>query len=106
MSDISAIEEIGSTTPNGYDRFSLDRHTDSWPASSLVTGAYQSSAVQATFTFSGTPSPNAANMWFLAGSDVVGADNALFGADLAQERTYASGNTHRVDCEFRLASDA
>ena len=102
-SDIAAIEEIGSATPAGYDRFSLDRHTDSWPASSLVSGSYQSSAIQAEFTFSGTPAPNGARMWFLAGSDVVGADNALFGADLASERTYVSGNTHQVDCEFRLS---
>lgn len=100
-SDIAAIGEIGTATPAGYDRFSLDRHTDSWPASSIVSGSHQTNAVQAEFSFSGAPSPNGAKMWFLAGSDVVGADNALFGADLAAERTYVSGNTHQVTCGHR-----
>ena len=102
-SDVTAIDEIGTTSAGGYERQSLLRHGTGWPPASLTSGSFQSAATQVTFTFSGAPSPNGANMWFLAGSDVVGHDNALFGADLAQERTYSNGNQHQIDCELRLS---
>ncbi len=100
-SDIDAIGEIGSVTPAGYDRQTLARNTTGWPTASIVNSSYQAAAPQVAFTFTGAPSPNGANMWFLAGSDTPGVDNALFGADLAAERTYSNGSTHTVDCEYR-----
>lgn len=104
-SGISAITEIGSVTPAGYGRatISRDQTGTGWPAATLVSGSYQTTGPQKTFTFSGTPSPNGAKCWFVAGSATIGDDNAIFGADTASERTFANGDMERITPTFRAS---
>ncbi len=96
----TTIAEIGQATPNGYARQSLSRAGGTWP-STLSTGSYQASAPQVTFTFTGTPTLNAATLWFLGLNTTVGADNCLFGADLAATRTFSNGDTEKITITYR-----
>jgi hypothetical protein len=98
---MAQILELGTSTANGYARAALLRNQTSWPASTLVSGSYQTTAPQQTFTFSGAPSPNGATLWFIAGSSVINIDNCLFGADTAATRTFANGDTERITATYR-----
>lgn len=98
---LAQILELGTTTAAGYARASLTRNQTSWPASSLSTGSFQSTAPQQSFTFSGAPSPNGATLWFLAGGATINIDNCLFGADTAATRTFANGDTERITPTYR-----
>lgn len=98
----TTIGEIGQTTPAGYARQPLVRSTSGWPASSLSSGSYQSTAPQQTFTFTGTPNVNGATLWFVAKSaTTVGTVDCMFGADLAATRTFANGDTEKITVTYR-----
>jgi len=100
--DIMAqILELGTSTANGYARAALSRDTTGWPAATLVTGSFQSTAPQQSYTFTGAPSPNSATLWFVAGSTTTNNDNALFGADTAATRIFANGDTERITPTYR-----
>lgn len=106
---ISTIAEVGTSTAEDYARQPIERSqvTGGWPASTLVGGSYQTVGPQVTFgPFTGSPDPNGATMWFLAGSTTLGADNALFGADLADPlapRNYLTGEIQRVSVVYRAS---
>lgn len=105
-SGIAAIGEIGGVTQAGYGRATISRDQapgTGWPAATNVAGSYQTTGPQKTFTFTGAPSPNTANCWFVAGSATIGHDNALFGADTAAPRTFANGDTERITPTFRAS---
>jgi len=98
---MAQIIEVGTSVQAGYGRqvITRDQTTSGWPAATLAT-YYQSTAPQVTFSFTNPPTPNGATLWFLAGSTVLGADNALFGADLAATRTFGNGDSLRVTSTF------
>lgn len=98
---LAQILELGETTAAGYDRAALSRDTTGWPAATLQTGSYQSTAPQQTFTFTGTPNRNGATLWFVAGKNTRNEDNCLFGADTAATRTFANGDTERITPTYR-----
>lgn len=95
---MAQILEVGTSAANGYARASIsrDQAAGGWPASSLSGGSYASTPSQKAFTFTGAPNPNGATLWFVAGSNTTNQDNALFGADTAQTRTFGNGDTERV----------
>lgn len=96
----TTIAEIGQSTANNYSRQSLSRAGGTWP-STLSSGSYQASAPQVTFSFTGAPSLNGATLWFLALNTTIGADNCLFGADLAATRTFSNGDTEKITITYR-----
>lgn len=100
---MAQIIEVGTSVAAGYARatISRDQAVGGWPAATLVSGSYQSTTAQKSFTFTNAPTPNGATLWFVAGSTVVNADNALFGADTAATRTYGNGDVERVTPTYR-----
>jgi hypothetical protein len=101
---ITQIAEVGTTSAQGYARQGITRNQTDWPAATLVAGSYQTTASTEEFTFTGSPNPNAATMWFLAGNTTLNADNALLGADLAGgPHTYSNGEVQRVTPTVRLS---
>ena len=100
---IATIAEIGTTTASGYARQSITRNQagGGWPAASKPGASYQSTAPQVTFSFTNAPNPNGATLWFLAGTNVIGNDNAIFGADTAATRTFNNGDTERVTATYQ-----
>lgn len=97
---MAQILEVGTGTANGYARQALSRDTTGWPAATL-SGSYSSTAPQQTITFSGAPSPNAATLWFIAGSTTTNNDNCLFGGDTAATRNFANGDTEKVTATYK-----
>lgn len=99
----TSLAEIGQTTAAGYARQAIARDAGAtgWPASSLSAGSHQSTAPQVTFTFTGTPNLNGATLWFVALTGTIGADNCLFGADLAATRNFSNGDTERITITYR-----
>ncbi len=93
---MAQILELGTSSAQGYARATLARTTVGWPAATLVSGHYQTTAPQQTFTFSGTPNPNGATLWFVAGAATINQDNCLFGADLSATRTFGNGDVELV----------
>lgn len=102
LAQILELDDTGEAS--GYARQALARNTTGWPAATLVTGSYQTEAPQKTFTFTGTPNPNGATLWFVAGSTTIGNDNILFGADLSATRNFANGDVERITASVRLSS--
>lgn len=100
---MAQILEVGTSVAAGYGRASLARSTSGWPAATLVTGHYQTTAPQQTFTFSGAPNPNGATLWFVAGSTTTNHDNVLFGADLAATRTFAASDVEKITATVALS---
>lgn len=101
---IATIVEIGTTSAFGYGRAPItrDQTAGGWPASTLTSGSYETTAGQATFNFSGgAPNPNGATLWFVAGDTTINHDNALFGADLSATRTFGDGDSERVIPSFQ-----
>ena len=98
---MAQILEVGTSAANGYARQALSRDTTGWPAATLQTGSYQSTAPQITITFTGTPNPNGATLWFVAGSTTTNNDNCLFGGDTAATRNFANGDTEKVTATYR-----
>lgn len=95
---LAQIIELATGTAAGYTaRATIARSTGGWPAATLGGGGhYTTSAAQQTFTFTGTPNPNGATLWFIGGSTTKGDDNCLFGADLSATRTFANGDVEKV----------
>lgn len=100
----SNINEIG-VTPQGYARTTIARSiaqgaTD-WGTSTfdntLSTGGQSTTADQVTFgTFTGAPTPNGANAWFLSDVSTVNGGVAYCSGDTAATRTFANGDTEKV----------
>ena len=99
----TSLAEIGQTTAGGYSRQTVNRDAGStgWPAASLISGSYQTTAPQVTFTFTGTPNVNGATLWFVALSSVIATNDCLFGADLAATRNFSNGDTERITITYR-----
>jgi hypothetical protein len=102
----TTLAEIGQSTANGYARQPLSRNnggaTPNWPLSTLVSGSYQTTGTQVTFTFTGAPGPlNGATLWFVSLASTVGGIDSLFGADLAATRTFANGDTEKITITYR-----
>lgn len=104
---LAQILEVGTSAANGYARQPIQRSQSAgvgWPAASLVAGSYQSAAPQVEFTFTGSPNPNGATLWFLAGNTTTSADNVLMGCDLtAAPHTYSNGEIQRCSPVFRIS---
>lgn len=71
-----------------------------WAASSfdntLATGGTSMAADQVTFSFTGTPTTNGANSWYMTGVS-SGTGNYLYvAADTAATRNFANGDTEKV----------
>lgn len=100
---MAQILELGTTTAAGYARaiITRDQTTTGWPASTLSSGSYMSTANQKTFSFTGTPAPNGATLWFVAGNTTINNDNCLFGADLAATRTFGNGDAELVTPSYQ-----
>lgn len=95
---MAQILEVGTTSAQGYGRATItrDQSAGGWPASTKPGSSYQSTTAQKTFSFTGTPNPNGATLWFVAGSANTNDDNCLFGSDTAATRTFGNGDTERV----------
>jgi hypothetical protein len=98
---LAQILELGTATAAGYGRAVLTRDHNGWPAPTRPGTSYLTTSPQQTFTFTGGPSPNGATLWFVAGSAVTSDDNALFGADLAQTRTFNIGDVERITAAYQ-----
>lgn len=98
------VNELGSTTAAGYARQAVARTIAQagidWQASSfdntLATGGTSMTADQVTFTFTGAPSPNGANSWFIGDGTTLNAGQIYMAADTAATRTFANGDTEKV----------
>ncbi len=106
----SNVNEIGSTTANGYARQTIAKSINTgsidWGTSSLdntfSTGGQSTTADQVTFgAFSGAPSPNGANSWALTEGTTLNAGNLHFAADTAATRTFANGDTEKVTATLK-----
>lgn len=100
---MAQILEVGTSVASGYGRVAItrDQSAGGWPAATLVSGSYESSATQKTFSFTAAPTPNGATLWFLAGDATINHDNCLFGADLAATRTFGTGDTELVTPSYQ-----
>lgn len=106
----SNVNEIGSTTANGYARQTIARTIAQggidWGASTFdstfTTGGQSATADQVTFgAFSGAPSPNGANSWALTDGSTLNAGQLYFAADTAATRTFANGDTEKVTATLK-----
>ena len=106
----SNVNEIGSSTANGYARQTIARSigtgSTDWQASSLdstfSTGGQATTADQVTFgAFSGAPSPNGANSWVMTDGSTLNAGQLYFAADTAATRTFANGDTEKVTATLK-----
>jgi len=100
----SNVNEIGSTTANGYARQDIAKSINQggidWGTSTFdntfSTGGQTTTADQVTFTFTGAPSPNGANSWVLTDGATLNAGQLYFAGDTAATRTFANGDTEKV----------
>jgi hypothetical protein len=99
------LNELGSTTAAGYARQAIARTIAQagidWGTSTFdnttSTGGQSTTADQVTFgAFSGAPSPNGANDWFLSDGTTLNAGQLYFAGDTAATRTFANGDTEKV----------
>lgn len=98
------VNELASTTAAGYARQAIARTIAQagidWAASTfdntLSTGGTSMAADQVTFTFTGTPSPNGANSWFMGDGTSLNAGQIYVAADTAATRNFANGDTEKV----------
>lgn len=104
------INEIGSTTANGYARQTIARTIAQagidWGTSTFdstfSTGGQSTTADQVTFgAFSGAPNPNGANTWVITDGSTLNAGNPYFAADTAATRTFANGDTEKVTATIK-----
>ena len=102
------VNEIGSTTASGYARQDITRTIAGgagWTASTfdntLATGGTSTVGPQVTFTFTGAPSPNGANSWFMGDGTVINAGQIYVAADTAATRTFANGDTEKVTATIK-----
>lgn len=106
----SNVNEIGSSTANGYARQTIARTINQggidWGTSSFdntfSTGGQSTTADQVTFgAFSGAPSPNGANSWAITEGATINAGYLFFAADTAATRTFANGDTEKVTATMK-----
>jgi len=106
----SNVNEIGSSTANGYARQTIARTIAQggidWGTSTFdntfSTGGQSTAADQVTFgAFSGAPSPNGANSWALTAGSTLNAGDLWFAADTAATRTFANGDTEKVTATLK-----
>lgn len=106
----SNVNEIGSTTANGYARQTIAKSINQagidWGTSTFdntfATGGQSTAADQVTFgAFSGAPSPNGANSWALTDGSTLNAGQLYFAADTAATRTFANGDTEKVTATLK-----
>lgn len=106
----SNVNEIGSSTANGYARQTIARSINTgsidWGTSSFdntfSTGGQSSAADQVTFgAFSGAPSPNGANSWAITEGTTLNAGNLHVAADTAAPRTFGTGDTEKVTATIK-----
>ena len=106
----SNVNEIGSSTANGYARQTIAKSINTgsidWGTSTLdatfATGGSLSAADQVTFgAFSGAPSPNGANSWAITEGTTLNAGLLHVAADTAATRTFANGDTEKVTATIK-----
>ena len=99
------INELGSTTPAGYARQTIAKSINTgavdWGTSTfdntLSTGGQSTAADQVTFgAFSGAPSPNGADSWFISDGATLNTGEEYCAGDTAAERIFANGDTEKV----------
>lgn len=103
------VNELASGTAAGYARQDLARSiatgSADWGASSfdntLATGGTSMAGDQVTFTFTGAPSPNGANSWFVSDGTTLNAGQIYVAADTAATRTFANGDTEKVTATIK-----
>lgn len=95
------ITELGTTTAAGYARGTINRDqtASGWSAGTadgtgVTTTGKSSTGV--TFSFTGAPSPNAANSWCVTSGTTLNAGTPYFAGDTAATRTFANGDTEKV----------
>lgn len=105
------INEIGSTTANGYARQTIARSINQgavdWGTSTFdnttATGGQSSQADQVTFgafTPAG-PTPNGANSWCITDGSTLNAGYPYCAGDTAATRTFANGDTEKVTATLK-----
>ena len=100
----SNVNEIGSTTANGYARADIAKSINQagvdWGTSTFdntfSTGGQTTTADQVTISFTGAPNPNGANSWVLTDGATLNAGQLYFAGDTAATRTFANGDTEKV----------
>lgn len=106
----SNVNEIGSTTANGYARQTIAKSINTgsidWGTSTFdstfSTGGQSTAADQVTFgAFSGAPSPNGANSWAITDGSTLNAGTLYVAADTAATRTFANGDTEKVTATIK-----
>jgi hypothetical protein len=106
----SNVNEIGSSTANGYARQTIAKSINTgsidWGTSTFdntfSTGGQSSAADQVTFgAFSGAPSPNGALSWAITEGTTLNAGNLHVAADTAATRTFANGDTEKVTATIK-----
>lgn len=102
------VNELASTTAAGYGRQDITRTIAGgagWTASTfdntLSTGGTSTVGPQVTFTFTGAPSPNGANSWFMGDGTTLNAGQIYVAADTAATRTFANGDTEKVTATIK-----
>jgi hypothetical protein len=93
------VNEIGSTTANGYARQTINRDQtgNGWGAATTDATGATTTGKQVTFTLStGAPSPNGANSWVVTDGTTLNAGQLYFAADTAATRTFQTGDTEKV----------
>ena len=104
------INEVGSTTANGYARQTIARSINTgsidWGTSTFdntfSTGGQSSTADQVTFgAFTGAPSPNGCDSWVLTDGTTLNAGQPYFASDTAATRTFANGDTEKVTATLK-----
>jgi len=104
------VNELGSSTAAGYARQTIAKSINQagidWGTSTfdntLSTGGQSSAADQVTFgAFSGAPSPNGADSWFLTDGTTLNAGQLYVAGDTAAERTFANGDTEKVTATIK-----
>ena len=106
----SNVNEIGSSTANGYARQTIAKSINQggidWGTSTFdntfATGGQSTAADQVTFgAFSGAPSPNGANSWAITDGSTLNAGQLYVAADTAATRTFANGDTEKVTATIK-----
>jgi hypothetical protein len=99
------VNELGSTTAAGYARQTIAKSINQagidWGTSTFdntpSTGGQSTAADQVTFgAFSGAPSPNGADSWFISDGATLNAGQLYVAGDTAAERVFANGDTEKV----------
>ncbi len=104
------VNEIGATTAAGYARQTIAKSIAGgaidWGTSTFdntaATGGQSTAADQVTFgAFSGAPSLNGANSWFLTDGTTLNAGQLYFAGDTAATRTFDNGDTEKVTATLK-----